>query len=429
VRTILFYIPAEVAGLSVFGWGWLLWAWLALSAIALAWQLRRPGGGREAAAYLPFVAIVAAVLALLLPNMVEYGPGNQALGIPVRGFGVMLMLATVASVGLAAWRAQQVGIDPEVIYSLSFYMFIAGIAGARLFYIVQYWPQFAHDSLLETLKAVFNVTSGGLVVYGSVLGGVPAGIWYLRRKGLPILPIGDIIAPSMVLGAAIGRIGCFLNGCCFGGVCLTADYALSFPASSPPYVQQLESGWQSGLWLQQLEDDVVVAYVAPGGPAAAAGLSAGQALASINGKQVESLAGARARLAGGSRFFEVTTAAGDLYRWTAVLPSGSVPVHPAQLYAAIDAGLLALLLWVYYPFRRRDGEVFALLLTIHPVSRFLLELVRSDEPGQFGTSLTISQWLSLGILGFACVLWWYIEGFRGQGSGFRKETPRPSAEP
>ena len=69
---------------------------------------------------------------------------------------------------------------------------------------------------------------------------------------------------------------------------------------------------------------------------------------------------------------------------------------PTQLYAAIDAGLLALVLWFYYPFRRRDGEVFALLITLHPISRFFLEMIRSDEPGQFGTGLTISQWLSLG---------------------------------
>ena len=56
-----------------------------------------------------------------------------------------------------------------------------------------------------------------------MLAGLPAGIWYLPPRGLPILAIGDIIAPSMVVGLALGRVGCFLNGCCFGGVCLTPD--------------------------------------------------------------------------------------------------------------------------------------------------------------------------------------------------------------
>jgi phosphatidylglycerol:prolipoprotein diacylglycerol transferase len=53
--------------------------------------------------------------------------------------------------------------------------------------------------------------------------------------------------------------------------------------------------------------------------------------------------------------------------------------------------------------------VFALLITLHPISRFVLEAIRDDEPGQFGTGLTISQLLSLAILAMACVLWWYIE--------------------
>jgi phosphatidylglycerol:prolipoprotein diacylglycerol transferase len=84
-------------------------------------------------------------------------------------------------------------------------------------------------------------------------------------------------------------------------------------------------------------------------------------------------------------------------------------VHPTQLYSAIDAGLLALVLWLAWPFRRRDGEIFALLITLHPLSRILLEVIRSDEQGFWGTPLTISQWLSLGILAAAAVLWGYIE--------------------
>jgi phosphatidylglycerol:prolipoprotein diacylglycerol transferase len=70
---------------------------------------------------------------------------------------------------------------------------------------------------------------------------------------------------------------------------------------------------------------------------------------------------------------------------------------------------LALVLWFFLPFRRHDGEVFALLLTIHPISRFLLEMIRSDEPGQFGTGWTISQWISIGLLALGIGLWIYIE--------------------
>jgi phosphatidylglycerol:prolipoprotein diacylglycerol transferase len=90
------------------------------------------------------------------------------------------------------------------------------------------------------------------------------------------------------------------------------------------------------------------------------------------------------------------------------MPSRSRPVHPTQLYSAIDAGLLGWLLWVHYPFRRRDGETIALLLTLHPISRFLLEVIRTDEPAVFNTGMSISQ--NISILLFACglALWWYL---------------------
>src|SRR5262249_13747847 len=154
---------------------------------------------------------------------------------------------------------------------------------------------------------------------------------------------------------------------------------------------------------------VVVAYVAPSSAAASSGVKPGDHVRAINGTKVTALAEARRKLTAADIALEVETADGRVLRWTNSPPPRSVPIHPAQLYAAIDAGLLAALLWFYFPFRRRDGEVFALLVTLHPISRFLLEMIRSDEPGQFGTSLTISQWLSLAILAAACVLWWYVE--------------------
>jgi phosphatidylglycerol:prolipoprotein diacylglycerol transferase len=415
MRSTLFYIPAQIAGTPVFGFGWLFWAWIVVSAVVLFSIAKKHGWGRETAAYVPLLLIVAAVIYFLLPGMVESLPGGPPLGIPVRGFGVMLMLATIAGVGLAAYRARQMGLDPEVIYSLAFCMFIAGILGARLFYIVQYWNDFRQPTLSATLQSALNVTKGGLVVYGSVLAGVPAGIWFLVRRGLPVLAIGDIIAPSMVVGLALGRVGCFLNGCCFGGECLAAPYAVTFPGhnppqpTSPPYLRHEQYGWRSGVWLAQRGDEVVVAYVAPDSPASLE-LKAGERIVQINGAAAAGLAEAQELLTKGKGNFEVETGDGRIVRWSASgPPARSVPVHAAQLYAAIDAGLLALLLWAYYPFRRRDGEVFALLVTVHPISRFLLEMVRSDEPGQFGTELTISQWLSIAILAAACALWWYVE--------------------
>ena len=83
-------------------------------------------------------------------------------------------------------------------------------------------------------------------------------------------------------------------------------------------------------------------------------------------------------------------------------------MHPTQIYSAIDAGLLGWLLWAYFPFRRRDGECIALLLTIHPITRFLLEIIRTDEPAVFGTGLSISQNISFVLLACGAGLWWYL---------------------
>ncbi|MFN0052431.1 MAG: prolipoprotein diacylglyceryl transferase [Planctomycetales bacterium] len=85
----------------------------------------------------------------------------------------------------------------------------------------------------------------------------------------------------------------------------------------------------------------------------------------------------------------------------------SLPLHPTQIYDSLTALLLLLATWAYYPFRRRAGEVMAIGWLCYPLNRFLVEFLRFDESGKFGTMLTISQWVSLGILasGIAFLVW------------------------
>ena len=90
------------------------------------------------------------------------------------------------------------------------------------------------------------------------------------------------------------------------------------------------------------------------------------------------------------------------------LPDRSRPVHPTQIYSSINAFLIFLVLWFFYPFRRHAGEVLALMLILYPIGRFLLEVIRTDEAGQFGTTLTISQWVSVVAIGLGVSLWAYI---------------------
>ena len=102
---------------------------------------------------------------MVLPSLV------QDAGLPIRGYGVMLLIAVISGIWLSIQRARQVGLDPEIIWSLGTWFFVAGIGGARLFYIIEYWPRFQKASWTDTLLAMINLTQGGLVVYGSLLAG------------------------------------------------------------------------------------------------------------------------------------------------------------------------------------------------------------------------------------------------------------------
>ena len=90
------------------------------------------------------------------------------------------------------------------------------------------------------------------------------------------------------------------------------------------------------------------------------------------------------------------------------LPSRSLPVHPTQLYSAVNAFFLFFLLLALEPFCRHEGMLFAMMLTIYPITRFLLEIIRTDESAVFGTGLSISQNVSLLLLASVAVLWYFV---------------------
>jgi phosphatidylglycerol:prolipoprotein diacylglycerol transferase len=263
---------------------------------------------------------------------------------------------------------------------------------------------------METIGALLNVTQGGLVVYGSLIGGVGAGLWYLYKNRLPVLAMVDLVAPSMLLGLAIGRIGCLLNGCCHGGICEDPRLGITFPKDSPPYIQQSELGEMYGFRLVKSSKSgpAVVDAVEPEGLAGVAGLQRGSVIQSINGIPIESDVAARTVLRGLPVELFVETDRGTAHIRLEEVPERSRPVQPTQIYSSINAGLLCLLLWAFYPFRRRDGEVIALALLLYPITRVLLEFIRTDEPGQFGTPFSISQFVSLALCSVSILLWIYL---------------------
>jgi phosphatidylglycerol:prolipoprotein diacylglycerol transferase len=144
----------------------------------------------------------------------------------VHWYGILVAIGFLTGLWTAARRARFVGISPEVIYDFGPWLIVGGILGGRILYVISYWhEQFAEHPFPE----IFMIQHGGLVFYGGLIGAIALGMFYLYRKKLPVWTIADIMAPSIALGSAFGRIGCLMNGCCYGRAC-SLPWAIRFPA-------------------------------------------------------------------------------------------------------------------------------------------------------------------------------------------------------
>jgi len=125
---------------------------------------------------------------------------------------MMVAIAFLFGIFLAAQEAARKGIKPDLIYDFSFYLLVGSMIGARLYYIIFFGIK---DFLAEPLS-IFKVWQGGLSIHGGILGGILAGLVFSKVHKVSFWVLADVVSPSLILGQAIGRIGCFLNGCCFG---------------------------------------------------------------------------------------------------------------------------------------------------------------------------------------------------------------------
>jgi phosphatidylglycerol---prolipoprotein diacylglyceryl transferase len=423
MRQTLFHIPHELLGIPVLGLGLLAAVWALFIVIYLVLNVRWYGWSQELLSSLFFSVLIGLGIVFLLPHIAEPA------GLPIRGYGFMMLLAVAAGLILALYRARQVGLPDDVIYALAMWMILPGIIGARLFYVIEYRDKFFAQgmSLADSLKRVASIQEGGLVVFGSLIGAMVGLAIFVSKYRLPLLPLMDVVAPSMAIGQAIGRVGCFLNGCCFGGTC-DLNWAVTFPIGSPPYVEQVEKGKLAPLDME-FKDSVLgtfveVASVKSNSSAAEAGMKPGMKIKSIirsdeDGKHANEIStrdpGERLLTANSARMFIATSKPGDQLTITTddsriqcPIENRSLPIHPTQLYSAIDATLLCLLLLAWSPFCRHHGEIIALTLMLHAISRFLLEVIRIDEASMFGTGLSISQLISVGMLTMGALLWGYL---------------------
>ena len=149
----------------------------------------------------------------------ELGP------LTIHWYGVFFALGILAGLWTASRRGLRDNLKPDSILDIGPWLIVGAVLGARALYVITYWEEsFAGKPFTE----VFMIQKGGLVYYGGLMGAIVSCLTYLRIKQLPLWKFADALAPSIALGHAFGRIGCLMNGCCFGTTC-SQPWAIHFP--------------------------------------------------------------------------------------------------------------------------------------------------------------------------------------------------------
>jgi phosphatidylglycerol---prolipoprotein diacylglyceryl transferase len=434
--------------------------WVALLAVFLVVAAAVYGGARFAPRWkldpktVQGAAFWVAVAGLIVGGLAFFFADS---GLPIYGFGMMLFLAFVVCNWLGGRRAVSEGVPKEAVQDLAIWLIVGGLIGARLTSILTSHNPNPPNNLWDFLYQFIRIWDGGIVLYGAVIGGalsyVVAYFLVFRKQGLSTLKLADIIAPSLAVGLCLGRIGCFLNGCCYGQVACTdcPVYPVSFPLSAPPRYTLVKQGYQTAAGFTLAEeksidlDPAQVGRVQPGSAADRAGLKVGDEILEVDGAP---LSGPGARYAKLSAAENLDQYLGDFGEWprgkndltltvqtgveaprTLTLQPWTLGLHPTQLYESVSMILLFLLLTAYYPFRRHDGQVMALMMICYAAHRYLNELLRADErPEGF------ESWTSVILLVAGVALWLWLQRqpaqYRFQSKEFvaasqGKATPAP----
>lgn len=304
--------------------------------------------------------------------------------VTIKGFGLMIVIGFLMGAWLVGRLSRSITSNPQHITNVALYALVGGMIGARLFFVIHYIEKFREHPL-----EFFYIWQGGLEFYGGVLIAVPVIVFYLRRHKLPIRKTFDILAIGLMFGIAFGRLGCFMNSCCYGRP-TEQPLGLRFPYSSFPYVSQINpdplrnrSEPQLELPLEEYHD-----FTAQNGkwyPKPYEELSDEQKKAVTHGEH------------------------------------RCLPVHPTQLYSSVNGALLCLILYLFWRRSQRaidenkmklfagPGFTFALAFILYGVTRFGIEAIRDDNPFEYAwwamyKGGTVSQNVSIYLVIFGVVL-------------------------
>jgi phosphatidylglycerol:prolipoprotein diacylglycerol transferase len=292
---------------------------------------------------------------------------------PIYGYGLMLVVGFLCASQLARFLARRSAIDPEVFSTAVLIMLVTGVAGARISHILENFHEYTSASFIENVRHMLDVRNGGLTYYGGFLLATPCTILYGLYKKVPIRRGMDIVAPCLMVGLAFGRIGCFLNGCCYGAE-TTLPWGVSFPYYSNAYVDEFYHA--NGTKLQTpVPRDLLV-----------------------NTPD------------GGETLLEPSRLNADPALKSEAASVGSNYVHPTELYSSFTAFMLALLLFAYYTLPHPPGRVFAMMLILEGGTRFLLELIRVEPPVPGFGPMSLSMILGVVLVASGLLMWVWTGG-------------------
>jgi phosphatidylglycerol:prolipoprotein diacylglycerol transferase len=221
-------------------------AFILASVLSGLWQYRsaRLAGDSKDAAWKQFGSWTVGTAAVLFAGVKALGGQNilslnRPLAVPIHTYGILVAGGFLVAMQMAARAADRAGLSREKVLDLSFGILLAAMIGSRVLFIIVNWDEYAHDFV-----GIFQFWKGGLVFYGGFIGAVLFSIWYMRRHQMSFFPYADAVGPTVAIGQALGRLGCFAAGCCWGGAC---DAHYLFAARFPPEALAYQSQAQNHL--------------------------------------------------------------------------------------------------------------------------------------------------------------------------------------
>lgn len=306
--------------------------------------------------------------------------------ITLKSYGLMIVIGLLVAIWVIRKLSRHINPNPHLITNGALYALIAGIVGARLFYVIHYYGRF-QDNLLS----VFIIWQGGLELLGGFILSITVIIIFLRYHKLNIPQHLDILAVAFTLALVFGRVGCFLAGCCYGK---PADlpWAVTFPYGSDAYQSQIKPDPKR----KRPEPYINL-------PPDFYGYTDEKGLYYSSLKPYEKLTPLQ----------------------KALVDNGTLqclPVHPTELYSSANAAVISLILYLFWRKTQKNiksknpkilfakpGSIFALLFILYGISRFIIEFFRGDNPFEYAwwaiyKGGTISQNLCIYLFLFGIVL-------------------------